>query len=106
MPKPSRTERVQPDIAGEFEWSWSEDSGKQGGTAGRRLVPGRAIPGAAVNYPNVQPQPSFPDLEQSVLARWESERTFVESIEQRDGSDEFVFYDGDRKSTRLNSSHT
>ena len=47
-----------------------------------------------MNYPNVQPQPSFPDLEQQVLARWETDHTFLESIDQREGNDEFVFYDG------------
>ena len=37
----SRTGRVQPVIAGEDEWPAPEGAGNQGGTAGRRLVPGR-----------------------------------------------------------------
>jgi isoleucyl-tRNA synthetase len=47
-----------------------------------------------VKYPNVQPQPSFPDLEREVLARWEAEHSFQASIDRREGADEFVFYDG------------
>ncbi|NKQ57194.1 isoleucine--tRNA ligase [Amycolatopsis sp. K13G38] len=46
----------------------------------------------------VPSQPSFPELEKSVLAYWESDRTFRASVEQRDagvnGANEFVFYDG------------
>nr|WP_245687835.1 isoleucine--tRNA ligase [Rhodococcus phenolicus] len=36
----------------------------------------------------------FPDLEQRVLARWAEDDTFRASLAQREGSDEFVFYDG------------
>jgi hypothetical protein len=36
----SRTGRVQPVIAGEGEWSTPEGAGNQGGTAGRKPVPG------------------------------------------------------------------
>ncbi len=35
-----------------------------------------------------------PDLEQRVLARWAEDDTFRASLAQREGSDEFVFYDG------------
>ncbi|MDT7724653.1 MAG: isoleucyl-tRNA synthetase [Actinomycetota bacterium] len=46
----------------------------------------------------VPSQPSFPKLEEAVLAYWESDRTFQASIDARDagpnGSNEFVFYDG------------
>ena len=46
----------------------------------------------------VPSQPSFPKLEEAVLAYWESDRTFRASIEAREpgpnGSNEFVFYDG------------
>ncbi len=49
-------------------------------------------------YPDVDPQQSFPDLEQQVLRRWKEERTFERSVEQRpagkDGANEYVFYDG------------
>ena len=55
-------------------------------------------------YPKAQPdssvpaQPSFPALEQDVLAYWASDRTFQASIDARpageNGANEFVFYDG------------
>ncbi len=45
-------------------------------------------------YPNVDPQPDLPALESEVLAFWEGDHTFVESVEQRPLDDEFVFYDG------------
>ena len=49
-------------------------------------------------YPQVDPQPNFPALEEAVLARWAADGTFERSIAQRspgaDGSNEFVFYDG------------
>ncbi|NLT27297.1 MAG: isoleucine--tRNA ligase [Microbacteriaceae bacterium] len=38
--------------------------------------------------------PSFPDLEQQVLAFWRDDATFQASIDRRDGADEWVFYDG------------
>ncbi|TXG91391.1 isoleucine--tRNA ligase [Rhodococcus rhodnii] len=37
---------------------------------------------------------SFPRLEEQVLADWEADDTFRASITQREGNDEFVFYDG------------
>ncbi|WP_065572198.1 isoleucine--tRNA ligase [Microbacterium oleivorans] len=42
----------------------------------------------------VVPSPRFPDLERDVLAFWEEDDTFRASIAQRDGADEWVFYDG------------
>ncbi|MCK6080571.1 isoleucine--tRNA ligase [Microbacterium sp. EYE_5] len=42
----------------------------------------------------VVPSPRFPDLEREVLAFWEQDDTFRASIAQRDGADEWVFYDG------------
>ena len=49
-------------------------------------------------YPEVDPQPSFPRLEEDVLARWAADDTFARSVEARDagpdGDNEFVFYDG------------
>ncbi|RVW09005.1 isoleucine--tRNA ligase [Prescottella agglutinans] len=37
---------------------------------------------------------SFPDLEQKVLAAWDADDTFRASIANREGSEDFVFYDG------------
>ncbi|MEY3587610.1 MAG: isoleucyl-tRNA synthetase [Actinomycetota bacterium] len=49
-------------------------------------------------YPQVDPQPSFPALEEAVLERWAADGTFERSIAQRsaraNGKNEFVFYDG------------
>lgn len=50
-------------------------------------------------YPKVPQQPSFPEIERSVLAYWEREGTFIESINIRPptthgSNNEFVFYDG------------
>ena len=51
-------------------------------------------------YPDAEQAPSFPAIEQEILARWQRERTFEQQVEGRpraaaDGSsNEFVFYDG------------
>ena len=44
----------------------------------------------------VAPSPSFPKVEEEVLAHWAKDGTFQESIDQRTATDaeEFVFYDG------------
>ena len=46
----------------------------------------------------VASSPSFPAIEEAVLAYWEADDTFRASVEQReagaDGGNEFVFYDG------------
>src|SRR5215217_5069004 len=46
----------------------------------------------------VPSQPSFPKLEEQVLAYWEADRTFKASVDAREpgqrGSNEYVFYDG------------
>ncbi len=51
-----------------------------------------------MTYPQVEPQPDFPAIEEAVLARWEREGTFEASVAAREagegGSNEFVFYDG------------
>ena len=51
-----------------------------------------------MSYPEVDPQPNFPQLEQHILEGWEADNTFQASIDQRpagdDGDNEFVFYDG------------
>ena len=48
-------------------------------------------------YPQVAAQPNLPELEGRVLAYWESDRTFVASVERHpptSANGEFVFYDG------------
>jgi isoleucyl-tRNA synthetase len=51
-----------------------------------------------VSYPDVDPRPNFPKLEEDILARWAEDDTFQASIDQRPagefGANEFVFYDG------------
>ncbi len=42
----------------------------------------------------VSPSPSFPGIEHEVLAYWASHDTFQKSIDQRQGCQEWVFYDG------------
>ncbi|WP_285036014.1 isoleucine--tRNA ligase [Plantibacter sp. ME-Dv--P-095] len=42
----------------------------------------------------VTPSPSFPAIEEGVLARWAADGTFQASIDQREGAPEWVFYDG------------
>ena len=51
-----------------------------------------ARPGAGVSP--VVPSPRFPDIEREVLAFWEADDTSAPRIEQREGADEWVFYDG------------
>ena len=50
------------------------------------------------HYPNVEPQPDFPEIERGVLDHWKSQGTFERSIENREhgkeGSNEYIFYDG------------
>ncbi|CAN5303517.1 isoleucine--tRNA ligase [soil metagenome] len=43
---------------------------------------------------SVNPSPRFPAIEEQVLAYWKSDGTFQASIDQREGSPEWVFYDG------------
>src|SRR6202790_4758126 len=46
-------------------------------------------------YPEVPSQPSFPAIEERILARWARARTFERSVEARAaGANEYVFYDG------------
>ena len=57
-------------------------------------------PAAGSPYPEVEQNPSFPKLEEAILAFWKRERIFEASVEGRaaknkdGGSNEFVFYDG------------
>ncbi|MGU3586069.1 isoleucine--tRNA ligase [Rhodococcus sp. C26F] len=62
--------------------------------------PTAATAGSTAGYPRVDydlPRDSgvdFPALEECVLAQWASDGTFEASLRNRDGADEFVFYDG------------
>lgn len=51
-----------------------------------------------MSYPQVDPQPNFPALEESTLDYWETDRTFQASVDKtvadESGGNEFVFYDG------------
>src|SRR5690554_4191356 len=42
----------------------------------------------------VSPSPRFPAIEQKILAFWNSDNTVQASIDNRNGCDEWVFYDG------------
>ena len=52
-------------------------------------------------YKPVDPKVSFPKLEEEVLEFWEKGDIFKRSISQREGGDEFVFYDGPPFATGL-----
>ncbi|MDQ1203724.1 isoleucyl-tRNA synthetase [Microbacterium sp. SORGH_AS 862] len=43
---------------------------------------------------DVTPSPRFPEIEREVLDFWSADDTFRASIAQREGADEWVFYDG------------
>ncbi len=53
--------------------------------------PKHAAPRANEGVPS---SPSFPAIEQGVLAFWKSDDTFRESIRQREGAEQWVFNDG------------
>ncbi len=42
----------------------------------------------------LSPSPRFPELEERILAFWAEDDTFRASVEQREGAEEWVFYDG------------
>ena len=46
------------------------------------------------DQPGVQPSPRFPAIEEQILEYWRTDGTFQASVDQRDGADEWVFYDG------------
>ena len=52
-------------------------------------------------YRPVDPKVSFPKTEEKVLAFWQKEGIFEKSIAQREGGEEFVFYDGPPFATGL-----
>jgi len=45
-------------------------------------------------YPEVNPNPDFARIEESVLAFWQKNGTFQHSIDNRKDAKEFIFYDG------------
>jgi len=52
-------------------------------------------------YRPVDPKVSFPEIEEEVLAFWQERKIFEKSISQREGAEEFVFYDGPPFATGL-----
>ena len=52
-------------------------------------------------YKPVDPRVDFPQMEESIMKFWEEENIFEKSISQRDGAEEFVFYDGPPFATGL-----
>lgn len=46
------------------------------------------------HYPELASRLSFPEMEKEIIRYWEENRTFEKSVAQREGADEFVFYDG------------
>jgi len=52
------------------------------------------LPYPKSDEPEVVPSPRFPEIEQKVLAFWKRDDTFHASVAQREGCDEWVFYDG------------
>lgn len=45
-------------------------------------------------YPQIPASPDFPEIERGILAFWKKDDTFRASVEQREGCEEWVFYDG------------
>ena len=56
----------------------------ESGSPDRSAAPSRAV----------SPSPSFPEIEEGILAFWKGDGTFQASIDQREGCTEWVFYDG------------
>lgn len=52
-------------------------------------------------YKSVDPKADFPRQEEEVLKFWEKNDVFKKSLSQREGADEFVFYDGPPFATGL-----
>ncbi|MBN1685923.1 MAG: isoleucine--tRNA ligase [Spirochaetales bacterium] len=52
-------------------------------------------------YTPVDPKVSFPELEKRILEFWKKSDIFKRSIAEREGADEFVFYDGPPFATGL-----
>jgi isoleucyl-tRNA synthetase len=47
-----------------------------------------------MKYNKVNPKQSFPELEKEVMKFWKENDTFKKSIENRNDSPEYTFYDG------------
>lgn len=45
-------------------------------------------------YPELDAKISFPKMEEDIIQSWQEQRTFEKSVENRNGAEEFVFYDG------------
>lgn len=45
-------------------------------------------------YPQIPSSPDFPAIERGILAFWKGDDTFRASVENREGCEEWVFYDG------------
>ena len=58
-----------------------------------------------MRFPAVDPQQSFPELEQQVLERWRERDVFAESIRRREGAPPYVFYEGPPTANGLPGSH-
>ncbi|HKJ85960.1 MAG TPA: isoleucine--tRNA ligase [Spirochaetia bacterium] len=52
-------------------------------------------------YKPVDPRVDFPRMEEQILSFWDENQIFKQSISQREGQDEFVFYDGPPFATGL-----
>lgn len=52
-------------------------------------------------YKSVNPKADFPKQEEEVLKFWQNDDTFKKSISQREGAEEYVFYDGPPFATGL-----
>ncbi|MCR5607166.1 MAG: isoleucine--tRNA ligase [Treponema sp.] len=52
-------------------------------------------------YKSVDPKADFPKQEEEVLAFWEKNDTFKKSVSQREGAEDFIFYDGPPFATGL-----
>jgi isoleucyl-tRNA synthetase len=49
---------------------------------------------SAADGSGVPASPNFPAIEEGMLAYWAGDNTFLASVEQREGAEEWVFYDG------------
>src|SRR2546423_938392 len=56
-------------------------------------------------YRDVEPKPSFPQLEEQVLERWRERDVFAESLRRRKGAPAWVFYEGPPTANGLPGSH-
>lgn len=52
-------------------------------------------------YEPVDPKVRFPEMEEKVLAFWQDKKIFERSVSEREGSPEYVFYDGPPFATGL-----